>query len=447
MTAPLPPSPKGEFLLGNLRAFSRDTLSFLLESRQYGDIVMMRFGPFPAFILNHPDYLHQVLVTDADKFYKSQVTKQVLGAIVGNGLFLSDGAFWKRQRKLVGPAFHTRRVGAYAQVMTDYAESMMARWGDGAALDVDREMTNVTMNIVAKTLFDADVSGAASEVGEAVTTALEIVNVRFNRLVNLPDWLPTRENREMKAAVARLDAIIMGFIDERRRGMQDKGDLLSMLLMAQDEDDGGSMTDQQVRDEAMTLFGAGHETTANALTWTWYCLSQHPQVEARLHEELARVLGGRTPTISDLPRLQYTEMVIKEAMRLYPPAWGTTREAIADVELGDYTLRKGGVAFLNFWGVHRDARFFPNPDRFDPERFNPENEKQIPKYAFLPFGAGPRVCIGSAFAMMEARLIVATVAQHFRFELAPGHPVQPERVFTLRPKYGMRMIARRREQS
>jgi cytochrome P450 len=254
----------------------------------------------------------------------------------------------------------------------------------------------------------------------------------------------------MAQTVKKIDELIQKFIDDRRATGEDKGDLLSMLLLARDEDDGQSgvasqMTDKQVRDEAMTLFGAGHETTAVALTWTWYLLSQHPEVEAKLHEELDTVLGGRQPTLEDLQRLPYTEMIVKEAMRMYPPAFGTTREVIADGEIGGYPTKKGQTVYINIYGVHRDARFFPEPDRFDPERFSPENEKQMHKYAYLPFGGGPRVCIGNAFAMMEARLILATVAQQYRLRLAPGHQVVPERLFTLRPKNGMKMVPTKRE--
>jgi cytochrome P450 len=299
------------------------------------------------------------------------------------------------------------------------------------------------MRIIAKTLFDANLDDTAA-IGDAITVALHEVDDRFNRLILLPNWAPTASNRAMKDAVAKLDAIIQRFIDDRRASGEDKGDLLSMLLMARDEDTDGVMTDKQVRDEAMTLFGAGHETTAHALSWTWYALSQHPDAEARLHAELAEVLGGRAPTLEDLPRLKYTEQVVKEAMRLYPPAWTTTREAIADIELGGYPIRKGEVVVLPIYTIHRDPRYFPDPERFDPDRFSPEREKDIPKYAYLPFGGGPRVCIGNAFALMEARLIVATMAQRFSFSVAPGQIIEPQRMFTLRPKNGMRMIAHAR---
>lgn len=441
----LPPGPPGHFLLGNMRAFTRDTLGFLLETRRYGDLVTVRFGPYISFIVNHPDLIHQILVTDADKFYKAAITRKVMEPVVGKGLFSNEGEPWKRQRRLTQPAFHTRRIGAYADVMVKHTLRQIATWTPGSTRSIDREMAELTMGIIAETLFNAEVGPEADAIGQAVTTVLSIMNRRFDRLFPTPNWLPIPENWTFKREIARLDALIQRFIDERRRTGEDRGDLLSMLLLAQDEDDGGFMTDKQVRDEAITLFGAGHETTSNALMWTFYCLSEHPEVETRLHAEIDAVLGERPPTLDDLLRLPYTEMVIKEAMRLYPPAWSATREPKTDVTLGGWLVRRGEAIMLNFYGVHRDPRFFPDPERFDPERFNPENEKRIPKYAYLPFGGGPRICIGNAFAMMEARLILATIAQRFTLRLAPGHTVTPERVFTLRSKGGMPMIVMPRQ--
>lgn len=439
----IPPGPKPRFPLGNIPEFSRDTLQFLLDIRQYGDLASFKFGPFVAYVATHPDLVHQVLVTDADKVRKPLGIVSALYPVLGNGLFSSDGEFWKRQRKLVQPAFHTKRIGAYGQVMVDYANAIGDRWQSGQTYAIDHSMTELTMQIIARTLFDADVSGEASEVGETITTVLDFVNHRLDQLLPLPLWIPTATNRRFKQAVGRLNALIYRFIDERRKSGKDNGDLLSMLLMAQG-DDGSQMTDIQVRDEAMTLFGAGHETTAVTLTWAWYLLSQHPDVEARLHEELAAVLGGRAPTIADLPNLPYTDMVIKETMRLYPPAFTASRQMLEPITLGGYTIPKDAVILMNIYGLHRDARFFPDPERFDPERFSPENEKRIPKYAYLPFGGGPRVCIGNAFASMEARLILATLAQRFQLSLAPGHAVVPERKFTLRPKFGMKMVVTER---
>lgn len=438
------PSPEGQFLLGNLREFQADTLGFLKKLDAYGDLVRFQFGPFPVYYTRKPEYIHQVLVTDARSFQKSQATKKALRQVVGNGIFTSDGDFWKRQRKLVQPAFHSQRIGAYADVMVDFAEKMLGEWQDGETRDIGGDMAGVTMNIISKTMFDAEMESDLREIKEAVVTALEIVDDRFNTLLPIPDWLPIPRNVRMRQAVASMDRTIQRFVDERRASGEDKGDLLSMLLAAQDED-GQGMTDQQVRDECMTLFGAGHETTAVTLTWALYALSQYPDSEARLHAEIDRVLGQRRATLADLPNLPYTEMVIKETLRFFPPAWGTTRQSVAPVQLGPHTLPANSVIFLGLMNLHHDARYFPDPEHFDPERFSPEREKDIARHTYLPFGAGPRVCVGNMFAMMEAQLVLATIAQRYKLRLVPGHPVVPDRVFTLRPKYGVKMIVSARK--
>jgi cytochrome P450 len=446
MTAPVvPPTLPGRFLLGTAPEFQRDTLNLLLESRKLGEFVRMYFGPFKLYIVNTPDLAHEVLVEKAAVFYKDDVQKQILKPAIGQGLFTNDGESWRQQRRLAQPAFHTKRIAAYADVMVQFAHERAARWHDEQPLDVEHEMAAVTMQIVSKTLFDAHVTHEDTT-GQAVATVLSVADRRFNRFVQLPDWLPTPENRRMKAAIQHLDELIQGFIDERRATGEDKGDLLSMMIAATDDENGARMSDQQLRDEAMTVFGAGHETTAATLTWTFYVLSQHPEVEAELHAELDAVLGGRLPTFNDLPKLTYTEKVIKETMRLYPPAWSVTREPISNVRLAEkYDVKKGEVLMVNIYGIHRDERYFPDPLRFDPERWTPENEKKMHRYQYLPFGAGPRICIGNAFAMMEARLVLATLAQRFRLTLAPDQIVAPTRVFTLRPRYGMRMIAHQRQ--
>jgi cytochrome P450 len=438
-----PPRIPGRFPMGVLPEFRADSLEFMLKIRQFGDVALGYFGPFPSYFLSKPEAIHDVLVTNADKFYKSTVVKNVLAPTAGNGIFTSDGSFWRRQRKLVQPAFHTRRIGAYADVMTRFTGEMLNEWREGETRKIDEDMTHLTMRIICKTLFDAEVKEEVEELGGALTHLFVLSDKRFNQIPTIPYWMPTPLNKTLRKSVEVVDTLLKRFIDERRASGQDKGDLLSMLLAAQDED-GSVMTDRQVRDEAMTLFGAGHETTAVTMMWTWYLLSQNPQVEAKLHEELDRVLTGRQPTLEDLPNLKYTEMIIKEALRIYPPAWGTTREPIEDVMIDGYPVKKGSSVFINIYGMHRDARYFPNPDVFDPERFSAEREKDIPKYAYLPFGGGPRVCIGNAFALMEARLILAAMAQRYRLELAPGQVVKPERQFTLRSKYGMNMIVRRR---
>ncbi len=446
MTAPvIPPTLPGRFLLGSAPEFQRDTLHLLLESRKLGEFVRMYYGPFRLYILNTPDLAHEVLVEKAASFHKHTLLKTVLEPAVGAGLFTNDGDSWRQQRRLAQPAFHSKRIAAYADVMVQFAHELAERWHDQQTLDVEHEMAGVTMQIVSKTLFDAHVT-QEDTTGQAVATVLRLADQRFNRIFQIPDWLPTTENRLMKAAIQHLDALIQGFIDERRATGEDKGDLLSMMIAATDDENGARMSDKQLRDEVMTVFGAGHETTAVTLTWAFYVLSQHPEVEAKLHQELDTVLGGRLPTFEDLPKLTYTEKVIKETMRLYPPAWSVTREPIVPVRLADkYELKKGEPLMVNIYGIHRDERYFPDPLRFDPERWTPENEKKMHRYQYFPFGAGPRICIGNSFAMMEARLVLATLAQRFRLTLAPEQIVAPKRVFTLRPRYGMKMIAHVRQ--
>ena len=446
MTAPvIPPTLPGRFLVGSAPEFQRDTLNLLLESRKLGEFVRMYYGPFRLYIVNTPDLAHEVLVEKASSFYKSSVMKAVLEPAVGSGLFTNDGESWRQQRRLAQPAFHSKRIAAYADVMVQFAQELAERWQDEQLLDVEHEMAGVTMQIVSKTLFDAHVT-QEDTTGQAVATVLRLADQRFNRIVQLPEWLPTPDNRRMREAIQHLDELIQGFIDERRATGEDKGDLLSMMIAATDDENGARMSDKQLRDEVMTVFGAGHETTAVTLTWAFYVLSQHPDVEARLHAELDSVLGGRPPKFEDLPKLTYTEKVIKETMRLYPPAWSVTREPLTSVRLGGkYEVRKRETVMVNIYGIHRDERYYPDPLRFDPERWTPENEKRMHRYQYLPFGAGPRICIGNAFAMMEARLVLATLAQRFRLTLVPNQVVVPERVFTLRPRFGMKMIAYARQ--
>lgn len=433
----------GHFLMGNVHDFNHNTLQFMLDARQWGDMAVMYYTLFPLYIANHPDVVHDIFVTQANAFNKSLQTKIALKPVVGNGLFTNDGEDWRQQRKLAQPSFHTKRIQAYADVMVRYTEEVRQRIAPNQPIDIEREMAHLTMKIVGKTLFDYE-EGADDRMSEAVRVALRHVDVRFSRLVQLPDWLPTRENREFKQATDYLDLFIQQIVDQRRNSNEDNGDLLSMLMMAHDDETNTRMSDKQLRDEAMTIYGAGHETTSGTLTWTWYLLSQHPAIASKLHEELDRVLGGRLPTFADLPALPYTEMVIKESMRLYPPAWATSRQTNQDVTVTGYPLKKDSIVLVNIYGMHRDERWFPNPDVFDPERFSPENEASINKRAYVPFGAGPRVCIGNSFAMMEARLLLATLAQQWHFDLAPDQHVEPARQFTLRPRYGMKMIARQR---
>ncbi|MHB8625369.1 MAG: cytochrome P450 [Aggregatilineales bacterium] len=437
---PGPPPAKNFFqMLAQIREFAPDPLNFVREQFDtYGDIYLMSVAGFSQYNIRHPDDIHRILVTDAAKYRKDpnyKDTKAGLARFMGNGLVTSDGDFWKRQRRLVAPAFHTKRITSYAEVMTDYTQAMLNDWQDDTRLDVSQEMRHLTMRIVAKALFNTDVSnGDTARVYQAVE-AIQEISGRFSLA---PPWLPTPRELRGRRAKRDLDRIIYGLITERRATGEDNGDLLSMLLLARD-DDGAQMSDEAARDEAVTLFLAGHETTSNALSWTWLLLAQYPEIEAKLHHELDTVLAGRTPTLADLKQLPYTEMVIKESMRLYPPVWAIGRQALEDVQISGYTLPKGSVVGVTIYFTHHDACFFPDPERFDPERFSPENEPNIPKYAYLPFSSGPRVCIGNSFAMMEAQLLLATIASRYTFRLSPGQKVAPSPLITLTPKGGLPM--------
>jgi len=423
-----------------------DPLAFGLGvARDFGDIAHYSVGPLHVYQLNHPDFARQILVEQPEKFHKARLIKRAFRPFAGEGLLTSDGALWKRQRKLMQPAFHHGHVAGYGAVMVEYARRMVDTSEDGRTLDLDAEMAKLTLGIVVKTLFGADVTQEADEVGRLMVSVLDAANQRLNSPLHLPSWLPTARNLREKRAVARLDEILHGLIAMRRTSSETLDDLLSVLLRATDDEGGAGMSDQQLRDEMMTLFLAGHETTAMALTWTWYLISQHPDVEAKLFGELHRVLGGRQPAAADLPELPYTEMIVREAMRLYPPAAGFAREPIEDVTIGGYRVPTGSLVTVNTYALHRDPRFFDDPERFHPERFAAGWEERIPRYAYLPFGGGPRVCIGNGFAMMEARLILATVAQRWQLTLEPGQDVRPIQLVTTRPKGGIRMKLKARE--
>lgn len=438
------PTIRGHWLTGVMKELNANTLRFLEKTATYGDIVKLKVGPFNLYFLNHPDYIHEMLVSKARYFEKPIVLKRSFKDVSGENLFTSDGDFWKRQRKLMQPAFHAKSIGAYADTMVDYALAEIENWSDNADIDVDSAMTTVTMNVITKTMFDTEVGDETRAVGESFTRLLQLVNKRFGRIFDWPQWLPTSENREIHRLVDQLRAMIQGFIDDRRTSGDDKGDLLSMLLNAQD-DDGSSMSDEQIINEMLTIFGAGHETTAYTLTFAWHALAKNAAVLEKLHQEVDTVLQGRRATLADLPNLPYTERVIKETLRLYPAAWAFTRRVAETVEIGGYTLPQGTVAMLAPWTVGRDARWYPHPQEFNPDRFTAENEANIPRYAFIPFGGGPRVCIGHQFAMMEARLILATIAQHYHLTLKPDFETEPVRAFTLRPSNGMKLIAHVRE--
>jgi cytochrome P450 len=421
-----------------LRQFRADSLGVLEQAARLGDLVIIPFGPRTMHFVNHPDLVHQVLVEQASKFYKTRLLKKVLSPSLGNGLLVSDGEFWRRQRKLAQPAFHHKRIESYGDVMVDYAQRMLAGWTAGETREIDHDMMMLTLGIVSKTLFDADTSPEAEALGEAITIGQQLLIKQFQSVFTPPRWLPTRDNKLGDWSLKVVDDTVMGFIRERRASVEDKGDLLSMLLLAQDDGSGG-MSDKQARDEAFTLFVAGHETTANALTWTWWLLSQHEEIEAKLHRELDAVLGGRTPAMRDLAQLPYLDRVVKESLRIRPPVWITSREPIEDVEIGGRLIPKGGFVSVSPWTMHRDPRFYEQPDCFIPERWTPEFEKRLPKFAYFPFGGGSRVCIGNQFALMEARLVLATAAQRYRLSYAGMGDPGLAPMITLRPKHGMPM--------
>lgn len=441
-----PPSPKRKPIMGHLMGFRRDPLGFLLNAAQdHGDLVHFKFGPQDIFFVNHPETIRDVLVTNNRNFTKSRGL-EMAKRFLGEGLLTSEGDFHRRQRRLAQPAFHHKRIYAYAQVMAEYGERRRAHWQDGQTLDIAQEMMGLTLAIVGKTLFDADVEGEAKEIGKALS---EIMHM-FDRITTPFPWLlemlPLPSNFRFNRARARLDETIYRIINERRASREDRGDLLSMLLLATDtEGDGTGMSDRQLRDEAMTIFLAGHETTANALTWTWYLLSQHAEVEARLHEEIDTVLQGRLPTAEDFPRLPFTEMVLAEAMRLYPPAWAIGRRAIADYRIGEYTIPARTIILMSPYVMHRNPRYYPEPLRFDPERWTAAAREARPKFAYFPFGGGPRVCIGEGFAWMEGVLLIAAIAQQWRMRLAPNQKVAPQPMITLRAKNGIQMRLERRD--
>jgi cytochrome P450 len=404
----------------------------------------VKLGPQHIFLLNHPDYIKDVLVTHQRNFVKGRALQRAK-RLLGEGLLTSEGDYHQRQRRLVQPAFHRQRVAGYGAVMVDYAARQGDRWQDGASLDVAHEMMQLTLAIVGKTLFDTDVESEADDIGDALTELIHMFSLLTLPFMDLMERLPLPSVRRFQRAKARLDSTIYSLLEARRSSGEDRGDLVSMLLLAQDaEGPGGGMSNTQARDEALTIFLAGHETTANALTWTWYLLSQHPEIEQQFHAELDSVLQGRKPTVDDLPQLRYTRMVLSESMRLYPPAWVIGRRALQPYEVGGYVVPANALVMMSQYVMHRDPRYYKQPEHFNPQRWADDAHTERPKFAYFPFGGGPRLCIGESFAWMEGVLLLATIGQHWRMRLVPGHPVAPEPLITLRPKHGMRMTVERR---
>jgi cytochrome P450 len=428
---------------GMTAAFRPDPLGFYLAAfRTFGDVVGFHVGPFRSMLVAHPDHIKHILQDNNHNYEKGFVIAK-LKVLIGDGLFTSEGDFWRRQRRLAQPAFHRQRLAGFVATMTDATRAMLDRWEavrrSGEALDVAAEMSRLTLGIVGRTLFSRSLDDDADEVGHTLGAVLALMNERSMRFLPSPLWWPTGFNRRLGRGIRGLDRVVFDIIEARRRTDEAREDLLDMLLRARDEETGEGMTDRQLRDEVMTFVLAGHETTAVALTWTWYLLDRHPEVAERLRAEVAAALGGRTPAVEDLPRLQYARMVVEEVMRLYPPVWGFFRQAIGPDTLGEHAVPKGVVILISPYVTHRHPRVWDDPDRFDPERFASERVRERPRFAYLPFSGGPRLCIGNEFALMEAQLAVAMTVQRYRLGLVPGTRVEPESRVTLRPRGGLKM--------
>ena len=437
MSATIPPGPKGSVLFGSLTEARRDPLAFVLRvSAEYGDIVHVRLATLRVFLLNHPDDIEQVLVTNQHHFIKGRSLGRAR-RLFGNGLLTSDGALHSRQRRIVQPAFHRQRLSAYADAMISLAAGQRDRWNAGDTIDIAAAMSRLTLAIAGNTMFGSDIGSVVEDAGETLETATSLLEVAILPLALVTDILPLPHVRRLRAARATLDGMLGDLIARRRRDGRDTGDLLSMLLAAQKES-GDAMSDEQLRDELTTILLAGHETTANALAWTWFLLARHPGVEARLHAEIDERLGTRLPTADDVPALAYTRMVFAESMRLFPPAWLLGRVAIQDHEARGYVLPAGSLVVLSPWAVQRDAKYFPDPERFDPDRWLPARQAARPRFSYFPFGGGSRGCMGEAFAWMEGVILIAALAQRWRFRLMDESSVpEPQPAITLKPRHGI----------
>ena len=432
----LPPGPKGTLLGGSIRQFRAGLLNFLLETaREYGPLASFRIGPKRVFLASGHNLIEQVLVTDA-KHYIKHFGARAFKPVLGNGLVTSEGAFWHRQRKLVQPAFLKARVQSYVPAMVELTNQMLNAWTSGKRVQIDFEFEALTSKIALKTLFDLDDHGDRERFDGVLKLAFDLMNARLRRIIKLPLWVPTPANLRLQRAIAELDRTVQGFIASGRSRHHHGNDLLSRLLLAQHED-GRPMSDRQLRDEAMTLYLAGHETTALTLAWSWYLLSQHRRVEEKLVSEWQRVLRGVTPTAQHLQRLPYTAAVIAESMRLFPPVYVIGREATTELELGGYRVKPGYTVLMSQWVNHRDQNFFPDPEEFRPERWQDGLAKRLPKFAYYPFGGGQRICVGSTFALIEATIILAAVGQHYRFTVDPDAVIDIKPQITLLPANGI----------
>lgn len=432
---PAPPGPRGRFFLGSLPEFAGDVLGFMTKCvREHGDFARVHLPGHDVYVLNRSEDIETVLLSQRTNFVKHSFFWKHVTAIFGNGLLTSEGEFWLKQRRLAAPAFHPDRIAAYGAVMAAYADRQVAAWRDGEVRDIHHDMMRITMEIVSKTLFDVEVEEDVDEIGKSFDLVIREIAKRFRRPVKIADWIPLPGNLRYRRGVALLDRLVARVLAERRARPGDRGDLLSMLLEARD-DDGSPMSDKQLRDELITLFLAGHETTAISLSWTLYLLAKNPDVEERLRAEIAAVAGDRLPEAQDLRRLPYAEAVVKETLRLYPPAYVIGREALADCVIAGYDVPARATVYFSPWVLHRDPRYFSDPETFRPERWQDGSTAKLPKYVYIPFGGGPRICVGERFAMMEGVLVLTTILRRCRLSMAGPDPV-PFPSITLRPEGG-----------
>ncbi len=435
------PGPKGNIFLGNALQLNKDLFGFITHcAEQYGDIVPLRLGLAPACLINKPEYIEQIL-QERELFVKNTPDWRTLRTFVGQGLLTSEGDFWLRQRRIIQPVFHQQRINAYAETMVHYTKDLLLTWKEGEIRDIHQDMMSLTLNIVTKTIFDIELSGTEGKIiADCLHLTMEWYASQQKQGYSELFWLPTPINIRYKDALKKMDRFIYELIRQRRVKRKDSGDLLSMLMEVVDSSDGTGMNERQLRDELVTLISAGHETTANLLSWTFMLLCQNPRVQAKLILELEAVLGNRLPNIEDMNHLRYTQQVIKESLRLYPPVYAIPRCPIRDCEIGGYTFPAGCFMVVSPWVMQRSSNYFANPEQFQPERWENNLEKELPKGVYFPFGDGPRICIGKGFAMMEATLILATIVQKFKLELLSEPPIVPFPSITLRPKYGIKVL-------
>jgi cytochrome P450 len=440
------PGPKGKLITGNLKEFKSDTLGFLSRmAKEYGEVTRFRLGPFQRiYLITNPDSIKEILVTKHKYFVKSQEFKS-LKPMIGEGLFTSEKPFHTQQRRLIQPTFKRANIDNYALDMIDITTDYVSTWQDGEERIITQDMMDITLRIINKTMFSMDFKDGHNLIGKPLDVCMKMAVKRMRSFLQLPLWVPTNNNREYKKAIQSLEKVVYNIIEKRRSEEAVHEDMLGILMAARDEKDNSGMTYSQIRDEVMTIFVAGHETTATALSWALYLLSQHPEVEKKLHEELDSVIGSRMPVPGDFKNLTYTQNIVWETLRLYPPAFIFGRRAVEDVVIGGYPFKKGDTLFLSQYLMHRSDKFFDNPDSFIPERFENNFMKTLPLFAYFPFGGGPRVCIGNHFALMEAVFVLACVAKRYKLRLAPDHhEVKPLPHLTLRPKRGLRMLVEER---